>query len=78
MKKIIFNLLAVVLFTGSLMSVSSSNKLVNEDGRASDCARMARATVLALADAYGQDPNGVYFEYFLNHYNRLYLDCYNN
>ena len=77
MKKKMFNLFVVVSFSASLMSVSPAVE-AEEDGRASDCARMARATVLELADAYGQDPNGVYFDYFIGIYHNLYTDCYNN
>lgn len=74
MKKKVFSLLAVVLFAGSLMSVSPNKELV-EDGRASDCARMARSTVLTLADEFGVDANGVYFDYFINLYHKLYEGC---
>ena len=78
MKKKFFSLLAVAVFSAGLMSVSPNVETLEEDGRASDCARMARATVLELADAYGQDPNGLYFDYFIGIYHNLYEDCYNN
>lgn len=49
-----------------------------EDGRASDCARMARATVMALAEFVGDDVNGANLEGYLVIYMDLYTDCLNN
>lgn len=78
MKKKLFSLLAVALFSSSLMSVSS-NVEAEEDGRASDCVRMARATTLAYAAYEGVDPNDpAYLNSFLSHYMDLYTDCLNN
>ena len=68
-----------MLFSFSLMSVS--NKLPNyeEDGRASDCVRMARAMTLAYAEFEGVNPNDpAYFNSYLSHYMDLYTNCLNN
>lgn len=65
------------MFTTSLMSLSTTIN-VSEDGRASDCARMARTVVLTTAAEFGHDPNVDYFEGYMELYNRLYNACYNS
>ena len=76
MKKI-FSLVAVAMFTTSLMSVSPSVEVAEEDGRASDCVRMARSVVMTTAAEFGHDPNVDYFEGYMELYHRLYNACYN-
>ena len=81
MKKVL-SIIALSAMTLSLSSFNThtTNQIVDQEeyGRASDCARMARATVLTLADAYDTDPNGAYFDYYIGMYHTLYSDCYNN
>lgn len=65
MKKI-FSLIAVFIFTTSLMSVSPNVEVVEEYGNPSDCARMARTVVMITASEFGHDPNVDYFGGYLN------------
>ncbi|MFY0630341.1 MAG: hypothetical protein JXR05_08160 [Flavobacteriaceae bacterium] len=65
------------MFVGGSINASSESS-PKDDGRASDCARMARATVMALAEFAGDDVNGANLEGYLVIYHGLYLDCYNN
>lgn len=69
--------MAIALFMSSSMN-ASSNVSFEEEGRASDCVRMARATVMALADFVGDDVNGENFQGYLAIYMDLYTDCLNN
>ena len=77
MKKKVFSLLAIIMFIGGTLNARSIS-VDSEDGRASDCARMARATVMALAEFVGDDVNGENLEGYLTIYHGLYSDCYNN
>lgn len=60
------------MFATSLMSVSPNVDAVEEDGKASDCVRMARTVVTITAAEFGHDPNVDYFEGYLELYNNLY------
>lgn len=57
------------------MSISPNVNMSEETGQASNCAKKSRATVLALADALGDDPNGENFSGYLGLYNSLYCNC---
>lgn len=77
-------LVTVIMFTFFTSFASSDShfnentQMAFEDGKASDCARMARSAVLMFADAANDDPNGENFEGWLALYNHLYLACYNS
>ncbi|OBX22507.1 hypothetical protein LX77_02157 [Gelidibacter algens] len=78
MKKLKF-LLLIVAFTFS-NGINADQKDIEEfeDGKASDCVRMAREATLQLADFMGQDANGANFESYLAVYNVLFEGCYNS
>ena len=81
MKNKIFSLIAVVLFSFSLMSTSpSKSDMLVDEGGASECAQYARQIILDAADTYNLDISrgGSHFNIMMEAYHAIYLDCYNN
>ena len=76
--KLIIGAMAFILFTSMTVDSKTVSNIDVEDGRASDCVRMARSTVLLMAEGAGDDPNGENFEGWLALYNHLYSACYNS
>lgn len=73
-----FIMLTLFVTTIGANPISNLNETEIEDGRASDCVRMARSVVLTMAEGVGDDPNGENFQGWLALYNHLYLACYNS
>jgi hypothetical protein len=76
-------------FISFICSYTISNDEVSEErrnlshitydyGKASDCARAARTTVLVFAEQNGHNPNGEHFDAYIATYHRLYEACFFN
>ena len=78
MKKITSIVALILVSTSLLNATSQSSKELKVEGRASDCARMARNLVLYTASLTGDNPNGENFQGYLALYNSLYEACYNS
>ncbi|MGR7812995.1 hypothetical protein [Lacinutrix undariae] len=78
MKKL-FNVMAVMLFVGSLTSMSPAMEQ-EEYGKASDCAQYSRNIILNAAQTYNLDISreGQHFNLMMEFYHDIYLDCLND
>lgn len=79
MKFTLIKIFAIIFLSSSLMSSSGFKKIEKiDDGCATDCNRMARLSVMLIAESHGVSPTGVYADYFMGLYRTSYNACYSS